>query len=181
MAEFNPFEFMFNLYQLDQQRDANDASQQALEEGFLAQNPWSPYQPAMAASLMNVLADPSQITQTPGYQFAYDQGLQSLFAKQAQSGNRFSGRALTETMQFGQGLASQMWDSEVDRMASLAGAMNPVTGGVTTGQNMSQLNQQDAFNQAYFWQDLWDRYSTNNNNTNTGSNNVSGSGGNPHA
>jgi hypothetical protein len=143
------------LYNYDQSQDAIKDSQQAVEQGFQRQNPWAQYQPAMGTGLVNLLADPSRITETPGYQFAYDQGLQALFAKQAATGQRLSGRALTETMQYGQGLASQMYNQEMSRYAQLAGATTPTTGGIATGQAQSQLGQQSAFNQGYFLNQLF--------------------------
>lgn len=144
---------------LDYQSSSNamDDSRDSLEEGFTRQNPWAAYQPAAGAGLMNLLANPGNIVDTPGYQFSYDQGLQSLFAKQAASGNRFSGRALEESMQFGQGLASQIYNQEMNRYAGLAGANFPNSGGMALGQGQSQLNQQDSFNQGYFWNNLFNK------------------------
>lgn len=154
MAEDKEVDYLqlgMDVYNYLNSEDAIEDSEADVKQGFQMQNPWSPYQPIMGAGLMQLLADPSSITQTPGYQFAYDQGLQSLFSKQAAAGNRFSGRALTETMQFGQGLAEQIYNSEMDRYAQLAGATNPIQGGITTGENLSQLGQQGSFNKGNFW------------------------------
>jgi hypothetical protein len=129
--------------------NAIDKSQDAIEAGFEKQNPWSVHQPAMGTTLMELLSDPSKISETPGYQFAFDQGLDALHATQAARGGRFSGRAMEEAQQFGSGLASQMWNQEMNRYASLAGANQPITGGVTMGQDLSALNQADNYNQGY--------------------------------
>ncbi len=152
-----------DLYNYNEQDKTLETQSEQLQEGFQQQNPWAAYQPMFAGGLMSMLSNPGQITQTPGYQFAYDQGLQGLFAKHASTGNRFSGRALTEAMQFGQGLASQMYNSEIDRMGRFAGAGAPITGGVTTGQNQAQLTSQGAFDQAYFWNNLFNDFSGGNN------------------
>ncbi len=153
-----------DFYNYNQSQDAISDSENDIQEGFQMQNPWSQHQPAMGAGLMQLLANPGSITETPGYQFNYDQGLQALFAKQASTGNRFSGRALNESMQFGQGLASQMYNSEMDRYAKLAGAWNPVEGGVTTGEHQSALNQQGSFNQGNFLNSMLANFSNNNTN-----------------
>ena len=155
------FEAGVSIYDYDQGQDAIDDSQDIIQEGFQQQNPWAQYQPAMGAGLMQILSDPSMITQTPGYQFAYDQGLQALGAKHASSGNRYSGRALTEAMQYGQGLASQMYNQEVNRYASYAGATTPNVGGIETAQNQSALNQQESFNTGYFLNNLLNNFSGN--------------------
>lgn len=142
-----------SLYNYNESQDAISQQSQDLQAGYQQANPWSQYQPAMGAGLMNLLADPSRITETPGYQFAYDQGLQSLFAKQASTGQRMSGRAMTETMQYGQGLASQMYNQEMDRYAQLAGAHQGSTGNI--GGQQAALTDQASFNQGYFLNQLF--------------------------
>lgn len=159
MAEAQPidyFKLLWDSYQYEESQDAIKDSKEDVRQGFQMQNPWSQYQPAMGAGLLSLLADPSRITQTPGYQFSYDQGLQALMAKQAATGNRFSGRALKESMAFGQGLASQIYNQELNRYAQLAGATQPISGGIETGQALSQLGQQGAFNQGYFFNKLFE-------------------------
>lgn len=153
--EFDTLGFLLDLYTINQQQDIQSDSVSAVQEGFEMQNPFAPYQPLFAGGLMNLMSDPSQITQTPGYQFSYDQGLQSMFAKQSATGNRFSGKALTEAMQFGQGLASQMYNTEVDRYAKLAGAYQPISGGVQTGENLSSLYSQGGYNDTYFMHNMF--------------------------
>jgi hypothetical protein len=146
------------LWNYNESQDANEQQSQDLQAGYQQANPWSMYQPAMGAGLVNLLADPSRITETPGYQFAYDQGLQALFAKQAATGQRMSGRAMTETMQYGQGLASQMYNQEMDRYASLAGANQGSTGNI--GGQQAALTDQANFNQGYFLNQLFNTGNT---------------------
>lgn len=138
--------------------DAMDDSRDAIKGGWERDNPFAPHQPEMAQNFLDVIRDPSKIEDTPGYRFTRDQGLKSLFAKQAASGNRFSGRALSEATQYGSGLASQMYNTEIDRMANWAQAGQPRTGGAGYGQNLSSIGQQDSANWGNFAQDMWSRY-----------------------
>jgi len=142
------------LYTWDQDRDSADEQQQTLQQGFDAQNPFNPYRGLFAGEMFNLQQNPGSIVDTPGYSFAYDQGLQSLFAKQAATGNRFSGRAMTEATQFGQGLASQMYNSEMDRLMTLSGASFAPSGGIETAQNLSSSAQQSNFNDMWFYNEL---------------------------
>lgn len=134
---------------------ANTQSQDALQEGFEQQNPWSKNQDAMGQKLMALLNDPSSIRDTPGYQFKLDQGTDAMRAQQAASGNRYSGRAMEEAAQFGTGLADQMYNQEMDRYAKLAGAYQGNTGGIETGMGQSQIGQQQSFNTGYFLNSLF--------------------------
>ena len=142
-------------------RNATDDYRSSLEEGFNKDNPWSQYQPEYAAQLDALMKDPSKISETPGYQFAFDQGQKALNRKQASTGDRFSGRALAEATEFGTGLASQMWNQEMNRYADLAGASSPTSGASDMAKFMSQLDNQDDFNTTYFLNDIFDRYFSN--------------------
>lgn len=139
--------------------DGTKDSIEAIQKGFEMQNPFHPYREQYAQKLNALEEDPSKIADTPGYRFTKDQGLEALWDKQASVGHRFSGRAMEETTKYGSGLASQMYQSEMDRYAKLAGAYQPTTGGVTTGQDLSSLNQQDNFNTMDTITDIWKRYS----------------------
>ncbi len=58
---------------------------------------------------------PGDLTQDPGYQFKLTQGEQALGRKQAAGGNYYSGQALKEAQQFGQGLADQTYNDAYNR------------------------------------------------------------------
>jgi len=74
-----------------------------------------------------------------GYQFERDQGLESVNRSAAARGGALSGRALMESQQYGQGLASQRAGDYMNRLASLAGAGQTATSGVNTlGYNTGQ-------------------------------------------
>lgn len=139
-------------------QNAMDDSRDAIEAGYQRDNPFAQHQPEMAQNFLNVTRDPSALENTPGYKFTRDQGLEALWAKQASTGQRFSGRALNESMAYGSGLASQIYNAEIDRMARWAGADQGYSGGAAYGQNMSQIGQQDSFNNFSFLGDMWSRY-----------------------
>ncbi len=58
---------------------------------------------------------PGDLTQDPGYQFRLKEGEQALGRKQAAGGNYYSGEALKEAQQFGQGLADQTYNDAYNR------------------------------------------------------------------
>lgn len=92
------------------------------EKAFKAANPFAPYREQYAKRLNTLMDDPSSIEQDPGYKWALEQGTKSLNRKQAAAGNRFSGRALAEAQQYGQSLADQYRNQEVERLSMLSGA-----------------------------------------------------------
>lgn len=61
------------------------------------------------------------ISQTPGYQFRFDQGMEALNNSLASTGNRLSGRAVKGATRYGQGLASTEYQNRFNRLASLSG------------------------------------------------------------
>lgn len=76
---------------------------------------FSPYQ----NQLNQLLTDPSKIQQTPGYQFAVDQGNQAINRSAAAKGMLNSGGVLAELAKYNQGMASQDYGNQVNRLASL--------------------------------------------------------------
>lgn len=58
---------------------------------------------------------PGDLTKDPGYQFRLAEGEQALGRKQSAGGNYFSGQALKEAQQFGQGLADQTYNDAYNR------------------------------------------------------------------
>lgn len=61
------------------------------------------------------------LSQTPGYQFRFNEGMNALDQSLAATGNRFSGRAAKAAQRYGQGLASQEFSNRFNRLASLSG------------------------------------------------------------
>lgn len=75
----------------------------------------------------------SSFRQSPGYQFALDQGLRAARGAAAASGRAGSGAEMAELQRLGQGAASQEYGHFQDRLAGLAGM---------GGQFASQAGQQ---------------------------------------
>lgn len=71
--------------------------------------------------LGDLLTRPGSFQQTPGYQFARDQGMQAIQRSAAAKGRMGSGNVLTELSKFGTGLASQEYGSQMDRLGRLLG------------------------------------------------------------
>ena len=113
--------------------------------GQLNADPNSPYRPGYAAQLSNLITNPNSVTQTPGYQFRFGQGLQGLQAQQAAQGRLVSGGALLQGQQYGQNLASQTYQQQLQNLSTLSGAnQSPATGatsqaGLIAGQLGGQL------------------------------------------
>ena len=58
---------------------------------------------------------PGDLTQDPGYKFRLQEGEQALGRKQSAGGNYYSGEALKEAQQYGQGLADQTYNDAYNR------------------------------------------------------------------
>lgn len=105
---------------------------------------FSPYQNQLNA----LLTDPTKIQQTPGYQFAVDQGNQAINRSAAAKGQLNSGGVLAELQKYGQGMASQEYGGQVNRLAELmrgsqqfgvaSGQFRPTTYGQSVPMNTTQ-------------------------------------------
>lgn len=82
--------------------------------------------------------DYSSFQASPDYQFAMQQGIQGLDRSAARGGNLFSGGHSADLMKFGQGLASQNYNTYYNRLAGLAGV------GQTAANNIGQFGQNAA-------------------------------------
>jgi len=100
-----------NITDVENMMGAEMQRQQQIAEG----SNFRPYQ----NQLNNLLRDPSKVQQTAGYQFALDQGNQSINRSAAAKGMLNSGNVLAELAKYGQGMASQQYDAETNRLASL--------------------------------------------------------------
>ena len=87
-----------------------------------------------------------QFTNSPDYQFAFDQGLNALDRSAASRGRLFSGAQMQGAQRFGQGLASQQYGNYANRLASLAGIGQSATNQLGQyGQNYAgQVGQNNA-------------------------------------
>jgi len=71
--------------------------------------------------LRGIMSDPSKIQQTAGYQFAVDQGNQAINRSAASKGMLGSGNVLAELAKYGQGMGSQEYGNQVNRLSGLIG------------------------------------------------------------
>ena len=76
--------------------------------------------------LNTLLQNPSSIESTPGYQWAYNQGLQAVNRTAAAKGQLGSGNRLYDLTKFGQGLASQTYDNTVSQLSNLLNRSQPI-------------------------------------------------------
>jgi hypothetical protein len=103
-------------------------------------DPFAQYRSGLAAQLNQLLQNPNTVTTTPGYQFNLSQGLQGLQAQQAAQGRLVSGGALLQGQQYGQQLASQTYQQQLQNLASLSGATQSPATGATTQQQLGLGN-----------------------------------------
>lgn len=76
---------------------------------------------------------------TPGYQFALDQGRDTVDASAASRGNLYSGATLTALNKFGQGFADQNYERYTNKLRDLAGMGQSAAGQQgAAAQNYSQ-------------------------------------------
>ena len=66
-----------------------------------------------------LLQNPSSVEDTPGYKFAYNQGLEAVNRTAAAKGQLGSGNRLYDLTKFGQGLASQTYNNTVSQLSNL--------------------------------------------------------------
>ena len=70
--------------------------------------------------LQSLMDNPDSIQNTGAYKFRFDQGQQALERSAAAKGMLNSGNVLAGLAKYGQGMASQAYDDEANRLSSLA-------------------------------------------------------------
>jgi len=100
-------------------------------------DPYAAYRPQAAAQLQNLLANPSTITSTPGYQFNLQQGLQAQQAQQAAQGRLVSGGGLLQAQQFGQQYATSQLSQQQALLSQLSGATQAPAGAAQAQQGIN--------------------------------------------
>jgi hypothetical protein len=86
--------------------------------------------------------DPSSVTQTPGYQFNLNQGLQALSRQYGRLGQGGSGTADLGLMNYAQGYASNTWMQQLGMLAGLSGIAGGAGSTASLGRNALQGAQQ---------------------------------------
>ena len=70
--------------------------------------------------LKSLMENPNSIQNSGAYRFAFDQGQQAIERSAAAKGMLNSGNILAELARYGQGMASQQYDKEADRLGQFA-------------------------------------------------------------
>jgi len=70
--------------------------------------------------LKSLMENPNSIQNSGAYRFAFDQGQQAIERSAAAKGMLNSGNILAELAKYGQGMASQQYDKEADRLGQFA-------------------------------------------------------------
>ena len=108
-------------------------------------DPFASQRPQYQSQLSALMANPSSVTSTPGYQFNLDQGLQQLTRMGASQGMLGSGNMLQAVTQYGQNYATNQYQTQLNNLMQLAGvnAGNPGAAGQIQ-YNQNQANAQGA-------------------------------------
>ncbi len=117
--------------------DAAIAEQQAAREQFQTNvAPFLQFGQSGIPRLQALLDDPNSIQDSAAYQWRFNQGLQGLDRSAAARGNMFGGGHQADVVKFGQGLASQEYDSQWNRLWNIAAmGQNAAVGAGTAAQN----------------------------------------------
>lgn len=118
---------------IDEQRRQYDQTRQDME-------PWRLAGQDGLNRLQGLLNDPNSIQDSNAYQWRLGQGLQALDRSAAARGGMFNGGHSADLMQFGQGLASQEYGDQWNRLAGLAGV------GQTANSQLGQFGANMAGN-----------------------------------
>ncbi len=102
------------------------------EENKALNQPLVDMRNSVLPQIQNLLANPSSITQDPGYQFQLKQGQNALNNRAAASGNYYSGQQMKAAQQYGQDYAGTKLDQSLNRLMGVA------TGSQVGANNMQQ-------------------------------------------
>ncbi len=96
--------------------------------------------------LQKLMENPNSIQNSGAYRFAFDQGQQAIERSAAAKGMLNSGNILAELAKYGQGMASQQYDKEADRLGNLAmqREQNDINRSATQSKNA--LMMMEAYN-----------------------------------
>jgi hypothetical protein len=84
--------------------------------------------------LQGLMQNPGSITQDPGYQMMFGQGLEGINRTAAATGQRFAGGSDVARMNYGQGFAHDWYNEKVGQLAGYSGLTN-------APMDMSNMNQ----------------------------------------
>lgn len=105
---------------LQQFQQSGQYRQFAQQEANVA-NPFGPYRDQAAKQLMSLEKDPSQIANTPGYQFALNQALQNVGTKESLGGYGGTDTERNSLATEASGLAQQTYNNTIKQLSDQAG------------------------------------------------------------
>ena len=118
---------------IDEQRRQYDQTREDMA-------PWLSAGQNALVGLQGLLDDPNSIQDSNAYQWRFNQGLQGLDRSAARAGNLFSGGHNADLLAYGQGMASQEYGDQWNRLVGLAGV------GQTTASTLGSFGQNSASN-----------------------------------
>lgn len=128
-------------------------SEQSPEDKFFAS--MSKFMPGSGGSsggnyyenkLQKLMDNPDSIQNSGAYRFAFDQGQQAIERSAAAKGMLNSGNILAELAKYGQGMASQQYDKEADRLGNLAMQREANDINRSSAQSKNALMMMEAYN-----------------------------------
>lgn len=125
------------------QKAALAQQERMFQQQMEAQRPWREAGTMALGDLRALLSDPSRIERSPAYQFRIDEGQKALERNIAARGGTLGGGALRELTRYGQGMASDEYQNQFNRLASLAGLGQAATSqsGAYMGQFGAQMGE----------------------------------------
>src|SRR3989440_2363035 len=126
------------IYQLLQGRNLQGMAQTA----FGRSDPFGQYRGVYGQQLMNLMAHPDQITNDPGYKFAFGQGQQAVERSAAARGFLGSGNEAIALQEYGMGFANDYLHQQEQFLSGLAGSgispnFGAALGGYGAGADLS--------------------------------------------
>lgn len=110
--------------------------------------PWGSQTAQYQNKLAQLLETPGAMASNPAYQYSFDQGMEAINRSAAAKGQLGSGNRLMELTKYGQGVASQQFNSLADLYSTLAGAKNQNAAGAVGAASSAINGQQQALNGA---------------------------------
>jgi len=96
--------------------------------------------------LKSLMENPNSIQNSGAYRFAFDQGQQAIERSAAAKGMLNSGNILAELARYGQGMASQQYDKEADRLGQLAMQKEANDINRSTANSRNALSMMEMYN-----------------------------------
>lgn len=124
------------------QKQANALQLEMFNRQMAAQEPWRQAGIGALGDLQSLLSDPGSIENSAAYQFRFDEGQKAMERNLAARGGTLGGGALRELTRYGQGMASDEFQNQFNRLAALAGVGQSATG--QQGSYMGAYGQSGA-------------------------------------